>query len=564
MKLSILFRLSFFLVFYSSFSQDYLKEITETYENGQPVFIDYLDISDLKKVKTDMFDENGKRIFSMSFNKENGLPDGEFFDLINKGYFKNGVLFCDNCLLVENNTPSVFTFNFNKQDTHITRGNIVDGKFRGKIERYAFYEHTYRKIDWESTREKIIVYGMPIWYRDVKQYSTGRFYKTPSEFFFYNDNGNLEGDYLKNNEDFNIQVKILDGKISTYVVKDKKGIVVDSLSNQNDIWKIKYKFVRNNGFLTFKDFENIYGPSLNRDLENRDYEVNPYITGSKILEIRRDIINNLSFKFLMNTFKKLYPVERIDDWEYIFRTNPRFLQKMTLSNDEETIGVFEVYFYGEKLLDFEIKCYPSPPIKGDLNKVLHENIPRYKLLFDSLKSKVLYDHYDIPYEWINNQINNVEPFEESFSKEYPVDKYGNLSKEFVELWKSKEFTSDSPKQKVSDDNQTAEQPINKSNIDIEDIESIIGKLEDSDDGGYYKRRLKQLNKGKDYSIINYKGGAETLKGKRYFIRVFSFTKESDLTRYFDYQKIILPPSSGYNYLIDNKNLRLFRLKPWND
>jgi hypothetical protein len=75
----------FFLFYNFSFSQDYLKEVSKTFENGQPMFIDYLDIEDLKKVKTDMFNENGDKIFSISFNKENGMPDGEFFDLINKG-----------------------------------------------------------------------------------------------------------------------------------------------------------------------------------------------------------------------------------------------------------------------------------------------------------------------------------------------------------------------------------------------------------------------------------------------------------------------------------------------
>ena len=129
-----------------SFSQEYLKEVTKTFDNGQPMFIDYLEMEDLKKVKTDIFNESGNRIFSISFNKENGLPDGEFFDLINKGYYENGALFCENCLLVDSNIPSVFTYNYDKQNTNITKGNIVNGRFKGKVEKFGYFEETSKKL----------------------------------------------------------------------------------------------------------------------------------------------------------------------------------------------------------------------------------------------------------------------------------------------------------------------------------------------------------------------------------------------------------------------------------
>ena len=37
------------LVSFSSFGQELLKEITKTFDNGKPMFIDFLDMEDLKK-----------------------------------------------------------------------------------------------------------------------------------------------------------------------------------------------------------------------------------------------------------------------------------------------------------------------------------------------------------------------------------------------------------------------------------------------------------------------------------------------------------------------------------
>ena len=43
--------------FQQLFSQEYLKETSKTFDNGQPMFIDYLETENLKKVKTEMFNE---------------------------------------------------------------------------------------------------------------------------------------------------------------------------------------------------------------------------------------------------------------------------------------------------------------------------------------------------------------------------------------------------------------------------------------------------------------------------------------------------------------------------
>ena len=81
--LSIVFILSSITIY----SQELLKEVSKTFDNGQPMYIDYVEMENLKKVKTEMFNEDGKLIFSIQFNPETGLPDGKFYDLINKGFF---------------------------------------------------------------------------------------------------------------------------------------------------------------------------------------------------------------------------------------------------------------------------------------------------------------------------------------------------------------------------------------------------------------------------------------------------------------------------------------------
>ena len=252
MKNKILLLLVSFCVFQSN-GQDLLKEITKTFENGKPMFIDYLEMEDLKKVKTEIFNESGTLIFSVQFNKDTGKYDGEFYDLINKGYFKDGVLNCNNCMLVEANKPSVYTYNHDRQNTLVTKGNVVNGRLTGKVERYTLHEGTYSKIDWESTR-KYVAAGAGSGFRDVKTYRTGQFNKTQLPTFNYNSNGVLDGEQIfkyKNGEMSRLKLNFENGIVTSKVSYDKNNLIIDSLFNENKIWKINKKFVKNNGFIVF-------------------------------------------------------------------------------------------------------------------------------------------------------------------------------------------------------------------------------------------------------------------------------------------------------------------------
>ena len=274
-KNKILLLLISFCVFQSN-GQDLLKEITKTFENGKPMFIDYLEMEDLKKVKTEIFNEYGTLIFSVEFNKDTGKYDGEFYDLINKGYFKDGVLNCNNCMLVEANIPSVFTYNHDRQNTLVTKGNVVNGRLTGKVERYILQEDTYSKVDWESTRNYVAA-GAGSGFRDVKTYKTGKFTKTQLRSFNYNTNGVLDGEHIFEYKDVEMRRQKLNfenGIVMSSVTYDKNNLIIDSLFNENKIWKINKKFVKNDGFLIFSGLQ-----EQTRDAYSNQYSVEYHKSG---------------------------------------------------------------------------------------------------------------------------------------------------------------------------------------------------------------------------------------------------------------------------------------------
>ena len=255
MRTSILFIVYF--IFYSQvIGQNLLKEVTKTFNNGTPMFIDYLEPEDLKVVKKEIFNETGQLIFSIQYNPKSGFPDGEFFDLNNKGYFKEGILTCYDCILVEANEPSVFTYNYNKLNTIIKKGDVINGRFIGLIEVKAYVEEKYNKIDWESSR-KYASAGAGVGFRDVVTVKTGNFKESNLGIYKYNENGVLDGEYEIVKEDRIEKITVKNGISDSYISKDTKGLTKDSLSNDWKIWKIDYKYKKNDGLLVFNNPEKL-------------------------------------------------------------------------------------------------------------------------------------------------------------------------------------------------------------------------------------------------------------------------------------------------------------------
>lgn len=141
MKYILLYSFQFVLFLNIAIAQNLIKEIKKSHENGKPKQIDYLETENLKKVRTDLFNQYGQKVFSMKFNPVNGLANGEFFDLVNKGYFENGQLNCEKCILIEGNKPSVFSqVNFDgKYSYKIIHEEVVTPAIFGTVKKRTFY-----------------------------------------------------------------------------------------------------------------------------------------------------------------------------------------------------------------------------------------------------------------------------------------------------------------------------------------------------------------------------------------------------------------------------------------
>lgn len=258
-KLFISLFTSLFLIFFPLvlFSQT-LKESTKFFSNGKPMFVDYKDMETLKKVKTDIFNESGTLIFSVNFN-ENGKMDGEFYDLINKGFFKNGELTCYDCKLVSSNNPSVYSYNWDKQNTELVFADIIKGKFSGKVVKKRRIESTRSFVDWDASRNAFSA-GAPIWYREVRTLRTGDYKESDVYTVNYNTNGLLDGVIHYSDR----EVYVENGLTIGFVIRDSNG-VRDSIFNKNKIWKINYKYIKNDGYVIF-----------NNPLVENDYEWHRY------------------------------------------------------------------------------------------------------------------------------------------------------------------------------------------------------------------------------------------------------------------------------------------------
>lgn len=294
-------------------AQNSVKEITKTFPNGQPMFIDYLDVESLKKIKTEIFNEDGLKIFSMQFNPKNGKPDGDFFDLINKGSYKNGVLNCMNCMLVSENTPKVFTYNYNRQNTKITKGDVVEGRFIGRVVTILNRERTYNAIDWESSRQWVAA-GLPVGFRDVKTYGTGEFIQDTLTDYIYDNNGLKNGEIILQKDGYVAKIFLKEGIVQSYVSRNEQNMLIDSISNQQNLWVINSKFVKNNGFVVFKNVDDF------------------------LLDIREDERkSNPNYKIINDNEKKIILVGGIQNYyNSYYKKNMKFNtggSKLALSND---------------------------------------------------------------------------------------------------------------------------------------------------------------------------------------------------------------------------------------
>jgi len=382
MRKTIYLAIFFLATILPSNSQELLKEISKAFDNGQPMFIDYLETENLKKVKTEIFNETGKLIFSIKFNPDTGLPDGEFYDLINKGSFKEGVLNCLNCMLVEANSPSVYTYNHNKQNTKIIYGDVVKGRLVGEVKKYEQYEETYNKVDWNSTR-RYVAAGAGIGFRDVKTYTTGKFTKTLVDTKVYNKNGVLDGTVnlsytvgrYPNEVKVNARLSVKNGIIKSLVSHDEKGVQRDSVSNEQKIWKIDYKYKKSDDFVIFEsNFESFVDiHSFNKIIVNNGtyYDYGNSLTDFVIP------IGGIQNYFKIGKSDTGGPFTALDvDGIYSSRTLNKEYTPFIIDNPLKFLYIAYNYYCNNSILKWKLKGFSynvQQPISVFIEEITREN-----------------------------------------------------------------------------------------------------------------------------------------------------------------------------------------------
>lgn len=382
MRKTIYTAIFFLATIFPSNAQELLKEISKAFDNGQPMFIDYLETKNLKKVKTEIFNEVGELIFSIKFNPDTGLPDGEFYDLINKGSFKDGVLNCLNCMLVEANSPSVYTYNHNKKNTKITYGDVINGRLVGEVKTYGHYEETYNKVDWNSTR-RYVAAGAGIGFRDVKTYRTGIFTKTLLDTKTYNKNGVLDGivnlsytaGRYPNEVKLKARLSVKNGIIKSLVSYDDKGVQRDSVSNEQKIWKIDYKYRKSDDFVIFKsDFESFVAiHSFNKIIVDNGTNYN-YGNNRNDYVIPIGGIQNY---FSTKEFDTGGPFTALDvNGIYSSRTLNKEYTSFIIDNPLKFLYIAYNYYYNNSILKWKLEGFSynyQQPISVFTEKITREN-----------------------------------------------------------------------------------------------------------------------------------------------------------------------------------------------
>jgi hypothetical protein len=124
----------------------------------------------------------------------------------------------------------------------------------GKVKSYNVYQETYNRTNWSSTR-KLIAAGMPMGYRDVRTYGTGKYYKRQRPIKNYNSNGVLDGEQSYRLLSEHVKLNYENGILTSKISYDKDNTVIDSMDYNNKIWKINQKFKKNDGTLVISDPE---------------------------------------------------------------------------------------------------------------------------------------------------------------------------------------------------------------------------------------------------------------------------------------------------------------------
>ncbi len=208
-----------------------IKEDLEFYDNGQSRVQIYKNM-DLETVKRNTFDAKGKLLSSFNYDPETGLKDGEFVEGPNKGFFEQGEINCNDCVISLNG----LTF----------KGNFKKGRPFGNVEVSQYTEKVSYSED-PTTSYLLSTYNKrPMVY--FSSYGTGIYELQKRIKLNYNDNGFLEGKQEINDL---TTLTFQNGVMTEILVlnEENKSIAKDSINRDQKIWKIDNKYYKNNGFI---------------------------------------------------------------------------------------------------------------------------------------------------------------------------------------------------------------------------------------------------------------------------------------------------------------------------
>tara|TARA_B110001452_G_C15236035_1_gene427943 strand:- start:1300 stop:3594 length:2295 start_codon:yes stop_codon:yes gene_type:complete len=364
MKKSIFFVL-IIIIFNKNYTQQ-IREVRSFHENGKENTIVYKD-SDLRVIKTESFDNKDKKISSYEIDPNTQKYNGTFFNTVNKGQYRQGVLNCDNCTL---NTG---------QNTQI-KGNFKNGKPTGKIDFYSVKEKVNLQYNATTSYLLSMDHGQRINYSTYV--GTGIYDIEYKMSINYNDSGKIDGEVMI---DKTTKLYFKDGNMLGFVVKNEQNLNFskDSVFKENKIWKVDNQFVKNSGWLSKLDW-NEFNQPWNFNFESGDGYYDDYriFFGSEFSITER--------KFINDYYRPTISYDEIDE-NIVFIKN----RKSTLTNNG-------LYIKGkqknEKMLRHLIKTIYSVTsnnkfLINDLVDIRY-NDDEYKDRFIKLSFNSIFDYTD--------------------------------------------------------------------------------------------------------------------------------------------------------------------------
>ena len=448
------------------YSQDkLLKEIVSFYDNGKPKNINYKNQS-LKLVKTQEIDLDGEVISEYNYNTTNGKRNGDFYNLLTKGYYDNGVLnsesYIENIESNDSNTEGIFW-----------KGKVKNGRPVGKVEVYKLDEdfEVTRRLNVGISTQMSMSVGYKLRYYDNKYKSKGTFTKSHLTTLFYNENGNLNGIQKINNK---TELYYVNGKLKGYVIKNNglNNISRDSVFRENEIWKINNVFRKNNGFSPkvlwneFKPHKIQFNGSMffgsEKSIKDEYSKINSY-GGESIYFMTEDFSPSLNSSGMY--YKSIILPHEGGYHERQFIDSKDFISPMKIIPSEERnsgLIIYNIPFVSKNLTqdirftyelkNFEIEKLENVSVKTELKKfndLIESNYYSFNednidLYINGLKNLVQNKYINLSEIWIFRDGQFVDYFEINKSlmreKEILLEKERKLkeSKEYLEELKKQE------------------------------------------------------------------------------------------------------------------------------